>query len=117
MRGPIAIDFASVLFIKETIMKTLFSILSLVLICQSAQAGMSQVNRLFKDQKLPTQQMIERQVITNPVVATTNYVLTTNAGPTSTVATTITSFTAQPDVPRNLTITPTGTTGDVESCA
>lgn len=72
--------------------------------------------RFNRDIKLPSQAILEHQTITTPVVATTNYVLTTNAGPTSAAAATITSFTAQPDVPRNLTITPTGTTTDVESC-
>lgn len=58
----------------------------------------------------------ELQVITTPIVATTNRIKTTYAGPTSAAALTLSSFTAQPDVPRNITITPTGTTGDVESC-
>lgn len=70
----------------------------------------------YRDLKPATQVMIERQSFGAPVVATTNYVKTTYAGPTSAAAVTLTSFTAQPDVPRNLTITPTGTTTDVESC-
>lgn len=64
-----------------------------------------------------SQQVIaEYQSITTPIVATTNYIKTTYAGPTSAAALTLTTFTHQPDVPRNITITPTGTTGDVESC-
>lgn len=70
----------------------------------------------FRDIKPSTQAMLEYQRIAIPVVATTNYVKTTFAGPTSAAAVVLTSFTAQPDVPRNITITPTGTTGDVESC-
>jgi hypothetical protein len=58
----------------------------------------------------------EYQSFGSPIVATTNYIKTTYAGPTSAAAVTLTSFTHQPDVPRNLTITPTGTTTDVESC-
>lgn len=81
--------------------------------CPFADAG---VERRALDLKLPSQQMIERQSITTPIVATTNYIKTTYAGPTSAAALTLTSFTHQPDVARNLTITPTGTTGDVESC-
>lgn len=73
--------------------------------------------RMNRDIKLPSQAMLEHQTIVTPIVATTNYVLTTNAGPTSAAAVTVSSFTHQPDVPRNITITPTGTTGDVESCA
>lgn len=73
--------------------------------------------RLIRDLKLPSQVMLEHDLFTTPIVATTNQILTTNAGPTSTAAVTVSSFTHQPDVPRNITITPTGTTGDVEACA
>lgn len=69
-----------------------------------------------KDIKLQSQVMLENQAFGAPIVATANYIVTTNAGPTSAAAAAITSFAHQPDVPRNLTITPTGTTGDVESC-
>lgn len=71
---------------------------------------------LRQDVKPATQVMMEHQLISDAIVATTNRIKTTYAGPTSAAAVTLTSFTAQPDVPRNLTITPTGTTGDVESC-
>ncbi len=74
------------------------------------------VRPYYQDVKLPTQKVMEYQNIVAPIVATTNRILTTNAGPTSAAVKVISSFTAQPDVPRNLTITPTGTTGDVESC-
>lgn len=87
-------------------------LLSLVI----AQSAFARVERRDSDLKLPTQQMVEKQTITTPIVATTNRIKTTYAGPTSAAAVTLTSFTAQPDVPRNLTITPTGTTGDVEAC-
>ncbi len=60
--------------------------------------------------------MLEHQRVTAPILAATNYIKTTYAGPTSAAAVTLTSFTHQPDVPRNLTITPGSTTGDVESC-
>jgi hypothetical protein len=95
-------------------MKTISALLLTVLLSTSAHAA--PVRRLYQDVKLPTQQVIERQTITTPIVATTNYIVTTNAGPTSGAAAAITSFAHQPDVPRNLTITPTGTTGDVEAC-
>jgi hypothetical protein len=94
-------------------MTKLFIFLTTFFFALGAEAS---VKRLFQDVKLPTQQMIERQTISAPVVATTNYIKTTYAGATSAAAVTLSSFTAQPDVPRNLTITPTGTTGDVESC-
>lgn len=90
--------------------------LSLLVLALSATTFASPVARQFRDLKLPTQVLLEHQTVTTPIVATTNYILTTNAGPTSAAAASVTSFTHQPDVPRNITITPTGTTGDVESC-
>lgn len=48
-----------------------------------------------------------------PVVADVNRILDAQA--TLTTAVTVTSFLAQPDVPRNLTITPGGTTADVKT--
>lgn len=86
----------------------------LVLVTATAQAA--PVRRLYQDVYLPTQKVIERQTIAAPLLAATNYIVTTNAGPTSGAAAAITTFAHQPDVPRNLTITPTGTTGDVEAC-
>lgn len=71
---------------------------------------------VYRDLKPATQVMLENQDFGTPIVATTNYIKTTYAGPTSAAALTLSSFSHQPDVPRNLTITPTGTTGDVESC-
>lgn len=69
-----------------------------------------------RDIKPATQVMLERQDFGTPIVATTNYIKTTYTGPTSAAAKSLTTFTHQPDVPRNLTITPTGTTADVENC-
>lgn len=71
---------------------------------------------VYRDLKPATQAMLEHQVVTAPLLGTTNYVKTTFAGPTSAAALTLSSFSNQPDVPRNLTITPTGTTTDVEAC-
>lgn len=93
-------------------MKFLFAFLTLFF-TMTAQAY---VVPTYRDIKPATQAMLEYQRVAIPVVATTNYVKTTYAGPTSAAALTLSSFTAQPDVTRNITITPTGTTGDVESC-
>jgi hypothetical protein len=103
---------------REKKMKKLFVFLIAVttLTLTPAQASKPVVDRHWRDIKLPTQQVLERQTITNPIDADTNYVLETHAGATSAAAATVTTFNNQPDVPRNLTITPTGTTGDVESC-
>ncbi len=70
----------------------------------------------YRDLKPATQVMLEHQRVAAPILAATNYIKTTYAGPTSAAAVVLTSFTHQPDVPRNITITPTGTTGDVENC-
>jgi len=71
----------------------------------------------YRDIKPASQAMLEYQRVLAPVVAATNHVLTTNAGPTSAATVVVSAFTAQPDVARLISITPTGTTTDVESCA
>jgi hypothetical protein len=63
-----------------------------------------------------SQVMIEKQTITDPAAGATNSVLNTHAGGTSAAAVVVTSFAAQPDVPRNLTILPQTTTADVAAC-
>lgn len=74
------------------------------------------VKRYYQDIKLPSQRVLERLEVVNPLAAGTTNVLSANAGATSAAAASVTTFVAQPDVPRNLVITPGGTTGDVESC-
>lgn len=80
-------------------------------------SGHSAVKRYYEDAKFPTQKMIERQEVTNPVAATTNSLLSANAGNTSTAAVNVSTFLAQPDNARNLVITPAGTTADVAACS
>lgn len=75
------------------------------------------VKRLFQDVLLPTQKVLERQTVDNVAISNASTVKASGyAGPTSAAAVTLTSFTAQPDVPRSLSFTPGGTTGDIESC-
>lgn len=90
--------------------------LMLFILTLFAMAAQAYTVPTFRDIKPSTQVMIERQDFGVPIAADTDYVKTTYAGATSAAAVTLSSFTAQPDVPRNLTITPTGTTGDVEAC-
>jgi len=71
----------------------------------------------YRDLKPATQVMLERQDFGTPVAASTAYVKATFAGNTTVTAVTLSSFLAQPDVPRNLTITPGSTTADVASCS
>lgn len=93
-----------------------FTLLVLSVSALSSCVAEARVRAIYTDSKLPTQQMIEKQTFTNPAAAGTADILSANAGATSAAAATVTSFLAQPDVPRNLVITPGGTTGDVESC-
>lgn len=99
-------------------MKSFFVlILTLISCCLPELVYAQSAQRFFQNIRLPSSQVVlEHEIITTPIVATTNYIKTTYAGPTSAAALVLSSFTHQPDVPRNITITPTGTTGDVESC-
>jgi len=82
----------------------------------SLHAFSAPVKRQFRDMKLATQQLMEKQTITNPAAAAADDVLSGDAGNASAAAATQTTFDAQPDVTRTLTITPTGTTADVAAC-
>jgi hypothetical protein len=55
---------------------------------------------------------LRRQKWTNPILADVDRLLNDQAS-SNTVVTTVTSFLAQPDFPRNITITPGGTTTSV----
>lgn len=91
-------------------------LLSLICITTAFQAEASNYKRYFQDAKFPTQKMVEKQTFTDPAAAGTTDVLNAFAGNTSSAAVTRTTFVAQPDVPRNLVITPGTSTVDVASC-
>lgn len=74
------------------------------------------IKRQFRDMKLVTQKLIEYQTIINPAVAAADDILSDDAGNASAAEAIQTTFDAQPDVPRSVTITPTGTTADVAAC-
>lgn len=76
----------------------------------------ARAKRYSSDAKFPTQKMIEYQAIDNPAAAGTADVLSANDGPSSGAAASVSTFVAQPDVPRNLVITPGSTTADVAAC-
>ncbi len=97
-------------------MRKYFTILTALVLLISVPVYAAPIQRLFQDAKLPTQQMIEKQSITNPAAAGSTNVLSAHAGATSAATVSVTSFVAQPDVPRNLVITPGGTTADVAEC-
>lgn len=87
--------------------KLLMLFLSLAVLSGNAEA--SNYNRYFQDAKFPTQQMIEVDSVLAPATSTSTYVQTAAAGPASNVVTTLSTFTAQPDVTRNLSMTPNTT--------
>ncbi len=94
--------------------KSFMSAMLLLAFASAAFAGGTQ--RLARDIKLPTQKVLEYQAITNPVAAETNDVATAIAGATSAAAITVTAGLSNPDVPRNLVITPGTSTVDVGTC-
>lgn len=65
-----------------------------------------------RDMKLASQALLETQTYSAPVAQDDDRVLTDEATSNS-ATTTITTFDAQPDVCRTLSVTPTGTTDDV----
>lgn len=93
--------------------KTFWIVAFAALICADAHAG---VKRFFEEIRVPGQVVMQRQNFGAPIATDTSYVKLDFAGPTSASALVVTSFDHQPDVPRNITITPGSTTGDVESC-
>jgi len=91
-------------------------ILAVFLMAISSNSFAISYKRFFQDVKFRTQAAIEKQEFTNPAAAGTADILSANAGNTSAAAASATTFVAQPDVPRNLVITPGGTTADVAAC-
>jgi hypothetical protein len=69
-------------------------------------------NRFFQDIKLPTQVVLERYTWATPKIGSAITALSAGAV-TNGSATTFTTFAAQPDYPRNLVMTPGGTTANV----
>lgn len=67
-------------------------------------------NRFFQDAKMPTQAMLEHYQWLDPALSQT--VLSAGAANIN-LPTTFSTFAAQPDFPRNIVITPTGSTGSV----
>lgn len=92
-------------------MKAFLCFLSLLglLFTQTAFA----VQRMPQDIKLPSQKILEYEIISNAATADVDGILVDHAGATAAAAVTVSTFLDQPDVPRNITVTPTGTTADV----
>lgn len=88
-----------------------FIFLSLLLVSSSAFAN-GPWNRMFQNIKLPTQAVMEHKIWVNPAAASATKLVSAGTAATS-LATTFTTFAAQPDFPRNIVITPGGTTANV----
>lgn len=87
--------------------------LPLVFLAVFASAANAAIKPYFQDIKLPTQAVIEHQFIAAPLLGNVNRLLNTTSGPASATTKTITSFSAQPDVPRNITVTPDGSSSTI----
>jgi hypothetical protein len=90
---------------------SIFTALFLVLMTLTSSAY---VVPTYRDIKPASQQMIERLILTTPVVANATRLKGLTAT-SSTLVTTISTFTAQPDVARNIVITTGGTTADCKA--
>jgi len=93
-------------------MKFLTSFILLAFMFSVSNAFGLSYKREFRDKKLLTQKLIEFQEIDNAVLADVDR-LQTAVTTSASVITTVTTFLAQPDVTRNITVTPGGTTADV----
>jgi len=91
-------------------------LITVVLFLFMSSTSFGAYKRYFQDPKFPNDKLIYKQTFTNPVASSTSYVVVGTAGATSDAAASLTTFTAQPDVPRNLVITPAATTADVGTC-
>lgn len=83
--------------------KTLF-ILALAVF--STVASANNIAPQYRDLKLPTQALLEHQTFASPLAIDPNRMFTVNAGDTSGIGATVSTFLAQPDVPRNIIVTP-----------
>lgn len=99
-------------------MRKLTALFALLLAVVTANEADAAYRRMFQDVKFPTQKIAEFQEIDNPAAADADVIENDAAGGTSAAAATLlaASLDSQPLTPRNIVITPGGTTTDVESC-
>lgn len=88
----------------------LTTLAAMLLLASTAEAA--PVKRLFQDVKLPTQAMMEHYTWTAPAAASAT-LLKSGQAATNGSTTTVTSFSAQPDFPRNIVLTTGGTTANI----
>jgi len=92
-------------------MKSFLCLLLGVIFAQNAFS----VQRLPQDIKLPSQKVLEYEIISDLVALDDNGILDDNAGAGASASVTVSTFLAQPDYPRNIVVTPGGTTADVRA--
>lgn len=90
------------------------NLIALVVLCAITQAHAG-YNRMSQDLILPTQKMLEYQVITNPGAAYGASLFNNNQGATSGSSVSVTSFLEQPDVARNLTFQAVSNASNVQA--
>lgn len=88
------------------------SILALVAVLLSSGAQAA-YKRQSLNIKLPSQYVMDHTKLSAPIALDADRILAGAAGATSASPVTVTTFLAQPDVARNITVLPTGTTADV----
>jgi hypothetical protein len=91
-------------------MKTLLTLVMSFFMVETATANFV---RMPNNIRLPSQEVISKTKRSAPASASTVNILNGVDGASSASAATVSSFLAQPDVPRNLVITPGSTTADV----
>src|ERR1700758_992886 len=91
--------------------KTFGLVIAALILSKAAFAGMP-LKVWYQDFKMPTQYLLEHDLITNPALGSGLTILNAGTAATS-AATTFSTFAAQPDVPRNVVLTPGGTTANV----
>lgn len=92
-------------------MKSLFLVLALL----TTHAHASSYKRYFQNAKFPSQKMIEYMTVV-PAASSASAVASGIAGPSSASDVVVSSGLTNPDVPRVISITPGGSTGDVAAC-
>lgn len=92
--------------------KTLFTVYALIMMCGVAWAS---VNKFSQDIRLPSQQVLEKQTVTDADLAVPSALVSAHAGVSGALVT-ITSFLTQPDVPRNIVVVAGGTSADIGTC-
>lgn len=95
-------------------MKLLFTFLVALFVCFTVEA--QNVQPYYRDIKLPRQAVLEVQNFGAPIAASGSTISNDTAGNIAAGAVTLSTFTSQPDVPRNIVITPGSTTADVAAC-